>query len=467
MYKVDERIYNPFGDELISSTEYLLQKYSGRLDVYISFTKENKLGINPRSPYDTPIGIYTYPLHVILDRIIGLSGDVSKKIGSFVPFAGGNPWVWIVEPNISKGKFISDIAAHAVYSESDLNYDVEILHDLYSNEKAISTFAISYYVSHDLDDKEDIWNAIIKNWTKEARHKSAGGIFWNITRELSKIMSKGKPSIFWNKILRDDLGYVGIADLGEGIIHPSEPNQCVFFNRSGLNVLDKIENVARTGEVQDTIKDKDKDNLLSQVSVNIVRNDKPKYLKMMDDINYNELDKYDKDYLDHYLEYYIYEENPDDLDYIDMDKINDSLLEIIDEIVMDNIDSFGSAYSYGYDHPEQFIDEDSENENEGPTWSEEQREEAAHAAEMMEQDEHYREVKNEILGQSPSQLKSNYPSVYELITDMDYVDVPWLMRYWIGNLFLEDDWKTFLDEATPYFDDGDHVNFIDNVLLGI
>ena len=121
--------------------------------------------------------------------------------------------------------------------------------------------------------------AILLEANNNSRNRSPGGRFWNMTRytffcltaqlststldkyfdEVSaglkdrskkanfsddkvrfKIVrnERGKSSsTLWNKIFRN-LGYDGVADKsGEGIIHPSEPTQAVFFDRTKLEVL--------------------------------------------------------------------------------------------------------------------------------------------------------------------------------------------------------------------------------------
>lgn len=45
-----------------------LEKYSGREDVFCSFTNVFKLGVNPQSEYNTPIGVYGYPVDYIFRR---------------------------------------------------------------------------------------------------------------------------------------------------------------------------------------------------------------------------------------------------------------------------------------------------------------------------------------------------------------------------------------------------------------
>ena len=38
-------------------------------NLFVSFTTVDKLGINPQSHYDTPLGIYSYPAEFIVDNI--------------------------------------------------------------------------------------------------------------------------------------------------------------------------------------------------------------------------------------------------------------------------------------------------------------------------------------------------------------------------------------------------------------
>jgi hypothetical protein len=66
-----------------------LEKYLEQ-DVYyyISYTAIDKIGINPRSRYDTPIGIYAYPLTMDIYNEMQQAGSSSA-----VPFAGGNPFI--------------------------------------------------------------------------------------------------------------------------------------------------------------------------------------------------------------------------------------------------------------------------------------------------------------------------------------------------------------------------------------
>ena len=48
--------------------DYLKEKYSkDNEDLYITFVSEDKVGINPQTKYNTPIGVCTYPLKWTLE----------------------------------------------------------------------------------------------------------------------------------------------------------------------------------------------------------------------------------------------------------------------------------------------------------------------------------------------------------------------------------------------------------------
>ena len=56
---------------------------AGTLNAFVSFTQLEKLGINPQSTYDTPIGIYAYPIKYVYEQI------EHHKSADELPFAGG------------------------------------------------------------------------------------------------------------------------------------------------------------------------------------------------------------------------------------------------------------------------------------------------------------------------------------------------------------------------------------------
>lgn len=194
--------------------------YKDRADIYISFTRIEKLGINPQSEYSTPLGIYAYPLREIWNDILN----------NTIPFAGSNPQVQVIRVAHPKLQELSE------YSEGQFNDDV----------KKMEKIAEDFNLTSDFNrfKLEAVLGA------HKTRNESAG-IFWNLSRILSYEITKSKykrntttlkEATMWNKILRT-LGYIGFTDKsGMGIIHPNEPTQAVFLSKEHIQHIDQIKN---------------------------------------------------------------------------------------------------------------------------------------------------------------------------------------------------------------------------------
>jgi len=207
--------------------DYLKEKYSKSKDLdklYVSFVNVDKIGINPKSPYDTPIGVYTYPLEFVLEE-------------EDVPFRGE-----IKPKKVKVLKRLSEKVLNDDLTEAELNHYKDILKKQYK-----------------IDSVE------LLEWNNKARKKTPFGKLWNIARMFSLKLSKNKPekspkdmtpdeladalsgvnknpaknsAVIWNKLLRD-LGFDYVQDNGFGIIHPSEPTQAVFLTPKAYKVIDE------------------------------------------------------------------------------------------------------------------------------------------------------------------------------------------------------------------------------------
>ena len=226
-YEIVEARRNPEQNPKVSTLEEL-EKYAGRDDVFVSFTSDvgkmshgnngkniggSKLGINPKSEWDTPIGIYTYPVDYVL-----------RKKGK-VPFAEKEPFLYVVQPT----KPLLDLNN---YSETDFKRDSEKLIDMGfadTRNEGIKTAKFDTPAAH-------LWN-----WTRLA-------VFLPMSNNSSR------ASVQWPKILRS-LGYLGAIDLGSGLIHPNEPIQAVFFSLDAVKVLEVIPNRFKRKPFNKSIKD--------------------------------------------------------------------------------------------------------------------------------------------------------------------------------------------------------------------
>ena len=66
-----------------------LEKYKDDPNVYISFRDIKRIGINPQPRYNTPNGIFSYPLSLIWKDF----DHLKKQI--YVPFAGEHPYIYV------------------------------------------------------------------------------------------------------------------------------------------------------------------------------------------------------------------------------------------------------------------------------------------------------------------------------------------------------------------------------------
>jgi hypothetical protein len=233
--------------------DYLKEKYSGKdvSDLYITFVYVDKVGINPKTIFSTPIGVYSYPMEFILDE-------------EDVPYRGElKPKKIKVIKSISK-KFLSD-------ELSSTEYNTKI-------KELIKLTKVS---------DEDI-----EKFEKSARKKTYFGKLWNVTRMVSK-----EDIVKWSRLLIN-LGYDYVVDNGFGVIHPSESTQAVFLNPKSYKVIDEefVDTEERYKSTQGKLSTKTLENLKKYgwkiILIKELISDKQyKFLKIIDDDGLDALQK--------------------------------------------------------------------------------------------------------------------------------------------------------------------------------
>jgi hypothetical protein len=198
-----------------------LKKYLNSGEHYISYVVIDKLGINPRSGYATPIGIYSYPtVEEVLKPILSTS-DLNRA-----PFMGDAPYIFLFKPKrIDRGLYLSD------YRDSDYSADVKKLREYMSSR----------------DDRfiGDVFDKVEKFARSDAKVKDASGWIWNLTRLLARLLS-GEDVL--------SVYTVGVLGYGDRVIV------------KGGNDLDNIRDslisgagidLGKVGEIVDVYKDSD------------------------------------------------------------------------------------------------------------------------------------------------------------------------------------------------------------------
>ena len=160
-------------------------------NLVVTFTAIDKVGINPKSRYSTPFGVYFYPLDYVIE----------KKIN--VPFAGDQPYINVCE-----------------FTRPD-----KILHmtDDVNNQKGIVELFYAFPEIGSQKIEMSLYRVSDKYFFRSNYSK-----LWLVTRE----MAENKP-VLWNANLRK-CGIDGFVDHGTGTIHINEPTQGVVFTANSL-----------------------------------------------------------------------------------------------------------------------------------------------------------------------------------------------------------------------------------------
>jgi hypothetical protein len=213
----------------------MLDRYAKEDDVYVSFTEIDKIGLNPKSRYDTPLGIYCYPLKAAAEYY-------KRRDNGMIhfPFAAQAPFI-----NILRAKPEDKILVISKYTDEDSNKDIEILRKKYEEELK--------------KDGED-FDVLLKNASDTTNYKKYPvGTIWNFMRIISDKMSKGKASTTWNVILKTVLGYdLIVDDKAYGVIHSAERCQALFTHTGGFNLIQRVKNTPTKTLSLSSIKDPEK-----------------------------------------------------------------------------------------------------------------------------------------------------------------------------------------------------------------
>jgi hypothetical protein len=211
-----------------------LAKYKNDDDIYVSYTDDvgstmqgrhvsgAKLGINPKSPYNTPIGIYTYPLTLIWSEV--LTGSL--------PFGGKRPFIQVVKP---KGT----VVRLSSLSDAEFSRYCDLLK--------------GYYLRTVPGADDDTWESVIEDTAAGSLNNSNGGRLWALTRHLAVRTTNRKAPVTWNAIWRW-IGVVGCRDDGDGIIHRNEPVQACFFSARDLMLIETVRNEIKRSWISPDIK---------------------------------------------------------------------------------------------------------------------------------------------------------------------------------------------------------------------
>jgi len=250
-HEIVEARRNPEQNPNVSVNQYITQALAsaqplpntGFKNLFVSFTDLQKLGINPGSRYDTPIGIYAYPAEYVIYKTTPFGNIYSEPTSTMamtaLPFAGGKPWA-----NIFRARTGANIIDIGKFTEAQYNEYCDKL-------KALLTKLPIEYRPQPLDNDAatKYIDTLMDAANKSARVNTPGGKFWYVTMRLSEVMNTNKTTVAWNEIF-NLLGIDGFVDPDREIIHPSEPTQAVFFSGKAVDLLDTVANKYSPAKMQ-------------------------------------------------------------------------------------------------------------------------------------------------------------------------------------------------------------------------
>ena len=205
---------NDFSNEL---RQKILSLASDSCPVPYAFTMINvpKIGINPKTSYETPAGVYFYPLTEL---------NVKKLISNTLPFASNAKYFGVVKlKHLDSKKWLKFLYDQTDF-QSEEDYERVIKAVGKRNHRKAATHGKHNYFNTDARIFDLTWAA------SEEETK-----FDNYTGK-AVLKKPGRQTSRWNKLLRQ-LGYIGIYDEGYGIVHPSEPTQVVALSPEAYETI--------------------------------------------------------------------------------------------------------------------------------------------------------------------------------------------------------------------------------------
>lgn len=243
LYELDiiEARSKPDQNPKVSAYEKLLP-YKDDPSIYITFTTLNKAGINPKSSFNTPNGVYTFPLALTWQQY---EVDYYKNFTQYPDFIQNRPYIQVLKyTGYGRQLTISNNPDTSNYTNDDLQKDLVKLQKKYHiDDDSINQYhqSASRFHGH-YDEKIPIEGPASILWTvtraiaygkMNKRNQSKK----NYDYEDDTPDSTARVTNDWASVLRS-LGFQLIVDEFHSVIHQSEPCQAVFLSSKAFKRID-------------------------------------------------------------------------------------------------------------------------------------------------------------------------------------------------------------------------------------
>jgi len=183
-----------------------------------TMVSQEKVGLNPKTKYNTPAGVYFYPLN---------QEYYNNLVEDKLPFASDKPFVGVVKlKDINTDKWLKFINKGNSFQTParvlEAMKKVGIYDDTVTLSSLMETNDGIDYLPGDLE-------LDLNHWGFNNDAKIFDLTWWKTTQ-------MDKSTFKWNKLLRD-LGYIGVYDANNSVIHPKEPSQAVALSPKAYQVV--------------------------------------------------------------------------------------------------------------------------------------------------------------------------------------------------------------------------------------
>lgn len=242
LYELDiiEARSKPDQNPKVSAYEKLLP-YKDDPDIYITFTTLNKAGINPKSAFNTPNGVYTFPLALTWQMY---EVDDYKNFNQYPNFVQDRPYIQVLKYTGHGRQLIISSNPHTSnYTDDDLTND-------------LATLQKKYHIDDSEMNRNKESATHFQGYYDEVPTQGPAAILWTITRTIAygelykrKKSKKGydydddtsnpatRVTNDWASVFRS-LGIQLIVDEFHAVIHEAEPCQAVFFSSKAFKHID-------------------------------------------------------------------------------------------------------------------------------------------------------------------------------------------------------------------------------------
>lgn len=182
--------------DILSALQRIYETHLNPENLVVTYTAVDKIGMNPKSVHDTPVGIYFYPLKYVID------------VNLQVPWAGGQPFLNVCE-------FTRPNKILRMTNDDRNQKGLELINQIIP----------------DKSERESILNMV-----KRHDIRSDYSYLWLAAMLEAKSRNLFKTPISWNANFRK-VGIDGFVDENTSTIHENEPVQGVVFVTSALKRL--------------------------------------------------------------------------------------------------------------------------------------------------------------------------------------------------------------------------------------